>query len=82
MRSLLRDSGSHMMDGWNGSWGWMIAMFVMMVALVWMIVWLARSFGGSGQPTDQPEETLRQRFASGEITEEQFRRAKDELQRR
>ena len=71
-----------MMDGWNGSWGWMIAMFVMMVAVVWAVVWLARSFGGSGQSTDQPEDTLRQRFASGEITKDEFRRAKDELQRR
>lgn len=82
MQSLLRDSGGHMMDGWNGSWGWMIAMFAMMVAVVWAVVWLSRSFGGSGQSTDQPDETLRRRFASGEITEEEFRRAKDELQRR
>lgn len=78
MGSLLRDSGNHMMDGWGGSWLWMVLMMSVVVA---SLVWLIRSFGGRGSRSDSPLETLRQRFARGEIDEAEFRAARSELEK-
>lgn len=76
--SLLRDGGNHMMDGWGGSWLWMLLMMAVVVA---GLVLLVRSFGSSRSRSDSPLETLRQRFARGEIDESEFRSARSELER-
>lgn len=78
MTSVLRDGGNHMMDGWGGSWLWMV---LMMSAVVVGLVWLVRSFGQRGSSADTSVETLRQRFARGEIDEAEFRSARSELER-
>lgn len=60
-------------------WGWWIFWIAVVAFLVWLV---ARTTGsgatGSGaasppSPRQSPEEILRERFAKGEITEEEFR---------
>lgn len=70
-----------MMDGWDGSWGWMVAMMAMMAVVIVAIVWIIRSAITSNSNSDRPETILRQRFAQGEITEEEYRSRKHELDR-
>jgi putative membrane protein len=70
-----------MMWGWNGWswWGW-LAMSLSMVAfwglIIWGIVALFRSSGWSWPHHDSPdpEQILAERFARGEIDEEEYRR--------
>ena len=73
------DSGWHM--GWMGLW-WVIGLGL----LVLLVVVAARGVRqpwtglGSGEPPPEtPEETLRKRYARGEIDEDTFRRMRDEL---
>lgn len=57
--------------GWN--WIWMVPMMlVVWAAVVVFIVWAVRSFTGGRGPADPALETLRRRFASGEITQDEF----------
>lgn len=79
-------------DGsWDGSWGvggWLV-MGLMMVAMwgipIALLVWLiVRGFGsGQSQPRESrrpdAEETLAERFASGEIDEDEFTRRRELL---
>lgn len=65
-----------MHDGWmyGMGWGWILLIAALM-ALVWLVLRSGRSgrtsLGGS-QGSD-PEELLKQRFARGEINEEEYR---------
>jgi putative membrane protein len=69
-----------MMDGWDGAgvggW-WMLATMGIFALVVLGSVWLIVHRPGSG-PTSRSaaEEILRERFARGEITGEQFDEAK------
>jgi putative membrane protein len=73
-----------MMWGWNGWswWGWVV-MSLSMVAfwglLIWGIVALFRrpSDGRGGRP--DPERILAERFAAGEIDEEEYHRRLETL---
>jgi putative membrane protein len=82
-----------MMD-WDGSWGiggW-LAMGLMMVAIwgvpIALLVWLVTRNLGSGQsqgtapPLADAEATLAERFARGEIDEDEFSRRSELLQAR
>lgn len=82
-----------MMD-WDGSWGvggWLV-MGLMMVAIwgvpIALLVWLVARSLGSGQsqvttpPGSDPEATLAERFARGEIDEEEFSRRSELLHAR
>lgn len=66
---------------WGGSWGWgaWLAMSLTMVAfwgfLVWGLVSAARS--GDDNRRDRSEDILADRFARGEIDEDEFRRRRD-----
>lgn len=82
------------MMGWDGGWGvgaW-IAMSLMMVVfwggLIALVVWLVR--GSPSSPSDRPatrsddpaehgEKVLAERFARGEIDEEEFTRRRELL---
>ncbi len=75
MSSALRDEGNYTMDG---SWGWMMAM---MLIVLLAVVWIIRSAIVSRSTSDQPETILRQRFAHGEISEDEYRSRKNELER-
>jgi putative membrane protein len=65
-------------DGW--SWLWMAAMMVLFWGGIIVLAVVAfRSFGGP-KSTDQAMDVLRRRFASGEITQDEFERTRKALQ--
>lgn len=57
-----------------GGWIWMSIWLIALFAMVWLLV-----FGGRRERTEDPLEILRARFARGEISEEEFRRARELL---
>jgi len=66
-----------MMDGWGmatGGWLLMLAWIGALLIMVWLIV-----DGGRGRRREDPSDLLRARFARGEISEEEFRHARDIL---
>ena len=76
--------------GWNGmgvsGWVGMLAMLVFWFGLLALVVWaISRATGGRGPsaPVRPREDTARrilaERFARGEITDEEYRTAKDVL---
>lgn len=75
--------GPHV-SGWGG-WTWwglgsLLLTLLFVAGVVLLVVLLARSSRGTGQPSagdDRALEILRERFARGEITPEQF----DEMRR-
>lgn len=69
--------------GWHGWYmGWMVIFWIAMVVL---IVWLLLRAGGMSSPLppspDSPETILKRRYASGEISEEDYRRMLQEIRR-
>ncbi len=65
-------------DGWN--WLWMAAMMVVFWGgIVAVAVFAIRSFTGS-KNSDGAMDVLRRRFASGEITKDEFEDARKALQ--
>lgn len=62
------------MDMHLGGWLWMIVWVGALIVMVWLLV-----AGGRSQATESPLEILRRRFAAGEISEEEFRHARDVL---
>lgn len=57
-----------------GSWLWMIIWVAALIVMVWLLVDSGRS-----PAQESPLEVLRGRYAAGEITEEEFRHARDVL---
>ena len=80
------DGDGHM--NWNGSWWMWIWGPLMMIAVVVLIVWLIRAATNPGaprtaeqrEPTERAKEILAERYASGEITTEEYRERRDHLQ--
>ena len=78
-----------MMSNWDGSWSWggWIAMVAMMVvfwgAIAWVVVTLIHQSGSrSTAPpgtAPNPIAVLDERFARGEIDEDEYRRRRDVL---
>lgn len=58
-----------------GGWIWMAVWVVALVVMVWLLV----SAGGRHHSDDDPLEILRRRYARGEMSEEEFRHARDIL---
>ena len=74
-------------DGWEG-WGggfWMLGGLLLMIGVIIVVVWavMTISRGGrmpTGDPTrPTPNEIIRERFARGEISEQEFEQAKKVL---
>jgi putative membrane protein len=64
-----------------GGWLWMLGGLLVMVGIVVLIVW---ALGAGTHPREDvqrptPLEILRERYARGEITQEQFEQAKKTL---
>ena len=67
-----------MMNGWGmalGDWAWMAIWIVALLAMVWVIVAGYRD----RSPRDEPLDLLRGRFARGEISEDEYERARSLL---
>ena len=60
----------------------MLIQVAVMIAIVWLVVYLVRHFTKHqvfGPRSDSAKEILAQRFARGEISEEEYRRMRDLL---
>lgn len=76
--------GTGMMGGWGlfgggmGLWGllWMVLLFAVPLYVAYVL--LERASGGKDR---RPESVLRERYARGELDEEEFERRRDELER-
>ena len=75
----------HGLDGgdWSGYWGWGFGwpwpglIWLAVTLLFWgglivLLVWAVRSSAGPRRGTDRALETLRQRLARGEISQEEY----------
>lgn len=79
--TVFAQSRGYYMDGdhMNGAWGWGMGalMVVALVAIVAMVVWLARTHPVHPHaPTilaETPKQILDRRFAAGDITPEEYR---------
>ena len=63
--------------------GWTLIL-VVLILVVWAIAagrWPGRSEDGGGSGEDRAESVLRERYARGEIDEEEYRRKLDDLRR-
>jgi putative membrane protein len=72
------------MMSWYGSGGWDWVWMAAMMLLFWggvmiLAVWAIRSFAGSRGTRDAAFDVLRRRLASGEITLEDFEKARKVL---
>ncbi len=71
-------------DGWGGGF-WMVGGLLLMIGVVILVVWAVTAISRTGQaPTrgssgPTPNEILRERFARGEISEQEFEQAKKVL---
>lgn len=69
---------------WGSGYGW-IWMLLSWAVIIGLVVWAVNSFagrdarGGNGPPSAR--RILDERFARGEIDEEEYRRRRDELER-
>lgn len=71
----------HGYDGWHvgGMWLWWLLIIVAIGALIWVVAAYARR--GNGGSGESPEQTLKQRFARGEIDRDQYDRMLTDLRR-
>ena len=62
----------------DGGWGvwWMILSWVIVVAIVALIVRSVMPTGGGGERSPDPRRILEERFARGEISEQEYRERK------
>ena len=72
--------------GWNGGGGfWLLIGLLLLIALIVLVVWAVMHFSRTGRAVTHdplrptPNEILRERFARGEITAQQFEDAKKVL---
>ena len=70
-------------DGGGLGWIWMLGGLLVMIGFVVLIVWAvgAVSRGGASREPDRPTalDILRERYARGEITQQEFEQAKKTL---
>jgi putative membrane protein len=66
---------AHMMDGWNGGWTGIVWMTLFWGAILGVVYLIARSVGGAGARPGREQDAmgiLAERFARGEISEEEY----------
>jgi putative membrane protein len=62
----------HMVD--PGTWAWMGVWLIALFAMVWLLVAPPRQYH-----PESPADILRRRYAAGEMSEDEFRHARDVL---
>lgn len=70
-------------DGWGGGL-WMLGGLLVMIGVIILVVWAVTAISRDQAPTrgpsgPTPNEILRERFARGEISEQEFEQAKKVL---
>jgi putative membrane protein len=75
----MMDEGGH--NGGNG-WGWVVVVLLVLLVIA-VTVLLVRHFGDSGRGAGRrgAEDLLDERFARGEIDEDEYRKRRDALRR-
>jgi putative membrane protein len=78
-----REAGLGLTMWWHGHgswWGWLVMSLVLVASLV-LIIWAVLSLlpGGANTERRSPERILAERFAKGEINEEEYRRRLEAL---
>ena len=74
-----------MMDGWQGGgWtavGWLGPGLVLVIVILFAVTRAARHSGGArpNRRRTSPEETLRERYAQGELTRQQYKEALEDI---
>ena len=71
-----------MHDGWSSGMGF--GMWIFWIAIIIVIVMILKSISGSGsssdeKPKEDPFDILKRRYASGEISREEFEQLKKDL---
>jgi putative membrane protein len=83
-----RQAGGSMMGyGWadGGGWLWMLGGLLLVIGIIVLVAWVvtrgpdARETPRQGPSSATPNEILRERFARGDITEQEFEQAKKAL---
>jgi putative membrane protein len=75
------------MHGWGGDWHmWGMWWFwLLVVAVIGVVIWLLARNAGRRNPGDSggesPEQTLKQRYARGEIDEQEYQHKLRQLER-
>lgn len=81
--------GPWMMGGWGGGWGaadplWSIASLIFWLLLLGgialLVVWGFRQVGPAGPAGRRPLDILRERYARGELTHEQYDQTRRDLE--
>jgi putative membrane protein len=79
--------GGYSTMGYGMGWGWMIFgwlfMILFWVAVVLLVIWLIKQLKGPRGPAtagETPLEILKTRYARGEITREQYKEMREELE--
>ncbi len=71
--------------GGGGSWFWMLGGLLVVIGVILLVVWVLTRTSRAGEPPTRrssdptPNQVLRERFARGEITEQEFEQAKKAL---
>ena len=71
--------------GGGGSWLWMLGGLLLVIGIIVLVVWMVTRTSHAGETPTQgrsgptPNQILRERFARGEITEQEFEQAKKAL---
>jgi putative membrane protein len=69
----------------GGGWLWMLGVLLLVIGLIVLVVWMVTRTSRAGEtPTHDPSrptpnQILSERFARGEITEQEFEQAKKAL---
>jgi putative membrane protein len=73
---MMNGFGEH---GWGMGWGW-IAGLIILVALIWIIVRIVnQNYSSKNSQIKSAIDILKERFARGEISKEEFTEGKKEL---
>jgi len=75
--------GFDMMSGWGGMWFGPVLMVLVPLALIVLVVWLVRAMTGGNANASRRDDSARQildeRYAKGEIDDEEYQRRRSAL---
>jgi putative membrane protein len=73
-----------MMWGYGNMFGWGLGGWFMMIifwgAIIALVIWVVRGFGGRGSYNKSAREILEERYAKGEIEKKEFEAKKKDLE--